>query len=119
MVAASGFSPAVRAGDLLFLTGATGGDANGVMVDNVAVQTRTALSKVTTILEAANAILDDIVEVTSYHTGLRSGFDAVDAVFREVLGTPLPAWTAVEVAGLRRPGALIELRIVVHAPLKG
>ncbi|MFT7135875.1 MAG: enamine deaminase RidA (YjgF/YER057c/UK114 family) [Akkermansiaceae bacterium] len=35
---------------------------------------------------------------------------------RDMLGLPLPAWTAVEVADLRRDGALIELRIVAHLP---
>ncbi|WP_299412345.1 Rid family hydrolase [uncultured Sulfitobacter sp.] len=116
-VAASGFSPAIRAGDLIFLTGATGADAQGVMPDDAATQTRNALQKVLTILDAAGAQPQDVVEITSYHIGLRDHFDTVDALLRETLGLPLPAWTAVEVAGLRREGAVIEMRIVVHAPL--
>lgn len=115
-VAASGFSPAVRAGDLLFLTGATGGDLHGAMPADVETQTRNALSKALTILEAAQADAGSVVELTSYHIGLNTHFDQVDRILREVLGVPLPAWTAIEVAGLRRLGALIELRIVAHAP---
>lgn len=116
-VAASGFSPAVRAGDLLFLTGATGGDEKGVMPEGANAQTRNALAKAITILDAAQGSAQSVVEVTSYHLGLKSHFDQVDAILREMLGTPLPAWTAVEVAGLRREGAVIELRIVAHIPL--
>ncbi len=86
------------------------------MPDDAATQTRNALVKVCAILAAAQAEPQSVVEMTSYHIGLQSHFDAVDAILREVLGTPLPAWTAVEVAGLRRPGALIELRIVAHIP---
>lgn len=115
-VAASGFSPAVRAGDILYLTGATGADPTGVMPEDAGTQTRNALSKVCTILEAAGADRDAVVEVTSYHVGLKHHFEAVDALMRDVLGTPLPAWTAVEVAGLRRHGAVVEFRIVAHIP---
>ncbi len=115
-VTATGFSPAVRAGDLLFLTGATGGDLNGDMPLDAATQTRNALAKVSLILEAADVNVDSIVEITSYHIGLQSHFDDVSRIFREILGLPLPAWTAIDVAGLRRPNAVIEMRIVVHAP---
>ncbi|WP_298859508.1 Rid family hydrolase [uncultured Sulfitobacter sp.] len=115
-VAASGFSPAVRAGDLLFLTGATGSDAKGVMPEGIEAQTRNALTKAITILEAADATAQSVVEATSFHIGLQTHFDQVDTILREILGVPLPAWTAVEVAGLRRPGALIELRLVAHVP---
>ena len=115
-VAASGFSPAVRAGDMLFLTGATGADASGVMPPDAESQTRNAIGKALEILAAANTDAQAVVEVTSYHIGIQDHFDAVDAILRELLGVPLPAWTAVEVAGLRRPGAVIELRIVAHAP---
>lgn len=115
-VAASGFSPAVRAGEFLFLTGATGADAAGTMPPDASCQTRNALAKVAQILAAVGADAQAVVEVTSYHIGISEHFDAVDAILREVLGVPLPAWTAVEVAGLRRPGAVIELRIVAHLP---
>lgn len=115
-VAASGFSPAVRAGDMLYLTGATGSAADGTMPDDAAQQTRNALQKSLVILAAVQADARAVVEVTSYHVGLREHFDTVDALLREMLGTPLPAWTAVEVAGLRRPGAVVEFRIVAHVP---
>lgn len=118
VVAATGFSPAVRAGNMLFLTGATGGNFQGLMPDDIEAQTRNALSKAITILEAAGTTAHSIVDVTSYHIGLNAHFAQVDGIMREMLGIPLPAWTAVEVAGLRRKGALIELRIVAHAPVK-
>jgi enamine deaminase RidA (YjgF/YER057c/UK114 family) len=116
LVAATGFSPAVRAGDFLFLTGATGGDAKGVMPPDIAAQVRNALGKALHIIGAAGGTADSIVEITSYHIGLKYHFDQVDHVMHEMLGLPLPAWTAVEVADLRRPGALIECRIVAHLP---
>ena len=50
-VAATGFSPAVRAGDFIFLTGATGGLPDGTMPATAAEQTDIALGKVAMILE--------------------------------------------------------------------
>lgn len=114
-VARTGFSPAIRAGDFLFLTGATGGIGDD-MPSDPATQTRNALDKVQSILNAAGVDLDAICEITSYHVGLSDHFETVDTLFQEILGEPLPAWTAVEVAGLRRPGAVVEFRITAFAP---
>lgn len=90
-VAASGFSPAVRAGDLLFLTRATGAGSDGEMPEDIALQTRNALEKVAMILHAADVTMEAVVEVTSYHIGLRDPFDEVSSIFHELFGTPLPA----------------------------
>lgn len=115
-VATTGFSPAVRAGDFLFLTGATGGEPDGTMPHTCTEQAKIALSKVKTILQAAGAEVGAVVELTSYHTDIAADFDATDRVLRGCLGEPLPAWTAVEVAGLRRAGARVEFRVVAHVP---
>lgn len=114
--AATGFSPAIRAGDFLFLTGATGGRADGTMPETATDQARTALDKARTVLAAAGADESHVVELTSYHRDIATTFAEVQSVLEDVFSPPIPAWTAVEVAGLRRPGALVEFRIVAHAP---
>lgn len=114
--AVTGFSPAIRAGDLLFLTGATGGRADGSMPAAAADQARIALDKAQIVLAAAGATEAHVVELTSYHRDIATTFEAVQTVLEDVFSVPIPAWTAVEVAGLRRPGALVEFRIVAHAP---
>ncbi|WP_227270603.1 Rid family hydrolase [Roseobacter weihaiensis] len=114
--ATTGFSPAVRGGDLLFLTGATGGRADGTMPKSAADQARIALEKAQIVLAAAGANEANVVELTSYHRDIATTFDAVQEVLKHVFSAPIPAWTAIEVAGLRRPGALVEFRIVAHAP---
>lgn len=116
--AASGFSPAVRAGDFLYFTGATGGDAQGVMPPDAEAQARNALGKLHHILTTAGASPDDVVEITSYHRDIDTTFAPIETVIRETFAAPLPAWTAVEVAKLRRPGALIEFRVIAHSPEK-
>ncbi|MGZ2258747.1 Rid family hydrolase [Roseobacter sp. A03A-229] len=114
--AATGFSPAIRAGDFLFLTGATGGRPDGTMPESPADQTRIALDKAQTVLAAAGANEGHVVEMTSYHVDIATTFAPVQTTLEEIFTPPLPAWTAVEVAGLRRPGALVEFRLVAHSP---
>lgn len=112
----TGFSPAVRAGEFIYLTGATGGRSDGTMPETTAEQAEIAFSKIATVLSAAGETLESITEVTSYFTDIERDFEPVEQIFRRRLAPPLPAWTAVEVARLRRPGALIELRIIAHSP---
>ena len=57
-----------------------------------------------------------IVEMTTYHVGLRDHFDRFNAVRADYVDEPFPAWTAVEVAGLRHEGAVVEIRVVAALP---
>ncbi|MEM9011183.1 MAG: RidA family protein [Pseudomonadota bacterium] len=108
-------SPGILSGGFLFLTGVTGSDAEGGMPVEPEAQFRAAFEKIQLVLEEAGLALDALVEMTSYHVGLRTHFDCFDAVRLELLTAPFPAWTAVEVAGLRRPGALVEIRAIARA----
>lgn len=111
-------SPAIRAGEFLFLTGATGGRPDGTMPADAADQARVALGKVTDTLASASSGCDDVVEITSYHVAIRETFEAIETVMHDTFASPLPAWTAVGVAELRRPGAVVEFRVVAHHPVK-
>ena len=105
-------SPAILSGNHLFLTGSTGGDANGVMPPDAETQMRNAFEKIRVILDEAGLTMDAVVEMTTYHVGLRDHFDLFNAIRLECFNAPFPAWTAVEVAGLRREGAVIEIRVI-------
>lgn len=105
-------SPAILSGNHLFLTGSTGGDANGVMPPDAETQMRNAFEKIRAILDEAGLTMDAVVEMTTYHVGLRVHFDLFNAIRLECFNAPFPAWTAVEVAGLRRDGAVIEIRVI-------
>lgn len=86
------------------------------MPRDVTAQLDAILTKLGAILAAAGLTPEAVVEMTSYHTDVADSFDEIDAKLRAALGLPLPAWTAVEVAGLRRPCATLEIRFVLHAP---
>jgi enamine deaminase RidA (YjgF/YER057c/UK114 family) len=105
-------SPGLLSGDHLFLTGMTGGDVQGRMPEDPAAQMRNAFDKIGLILKDAGLGYGAIVEMTTYHIGLRAHFDLFAAIRQDYVEEPYPAWTAVEVAGLRREGAIIEIRAI-------
>ena len=98
-------SPAIVSGDHVFLTGVTGSNAQGHMPGDPETQIRNAFEKIGLVLRA-------VVEMTTYHVGLRDHFELFDAIRLECFSEPYPAWTAVEVAGLRREGAIVEIRVI-------
>ncbi len=105
-------SPGVVAGDFVFLTGVTGALFDGTMPSAPEVQIRSAFDKIGEVLALDGLDHAAIVEMTSYHVGLRQHFDIFNAIRSEYVREPFPAWTAVEVAGLRREGAIVEIRVV-------
>ncbi len=107
--------PAILSGGFLFLTGVTGEDAEGAMPDDPEAQIRNCFRKIGLVLAEAAVTFDAIVEMTTFHVGLREHFALFDAIRLEHIREPYAAWTAVEVAGLRREGAIVEMRVVARA----
>lgn len=108
------FSPAVRVGNLVFLSGSTAGDANGNIVapGDIAGQTRYIFEKFAVILESVGGSLANIVETTDYVLSLED-YKKTAQVRRELFkGPPWPAATGVVVSGLVREGALIEIKAI-------
>jgi enamine deaminase RidA (YjgF/YER057c/UK114 family) len=106
------FSPAVRAGNLLFISGTTAVDDNLAIVgkDDIVAQTRFIFEKFGRILRAAGASFGNIVETTEYFLTM-ADYKRTAAVRREFFkGPSYPAATGVLVAGLIRKDALIEIK---------
>jgi enamine deaminase RidA (YjgF/YER057c/UK114 family) len=105
-------SPGLVAGGFVFLTGMTGSAADGTMPDDPETQIRSAFDKIGGVLALDGLDHRAIVEMTSYHVGLQDHFDLFNTIRAEYVREPFPAWTAVEVAGLRRKGAIVEIRVI-------
>lgn len=106
------FSPAVRVGRTVWISGLTATDDNLKLVHDgdLAEQTRFILGKMQRLLQSVGGSLADIVETTEYVTTFE-GYEKTAAVRREMLkGPPWPAATGVLVSGLIRKGALIEIK---------
>jgi enamine deaminase RidA (YjgF/YER057c/UK114 family) len=112
------FSPAVRAGNLLFIAGTTATDENNALVGagDIVAQTRYIYQKFAKLLAVAGASLKDVVETTEYITTTENYRGTAD-VRREVFkGAPYPTATGVIVNGLLREGALIEISAIAVIP---
>jgi len=110
---AGAYSPIVRAGDFLYVSGQVPRDpVTGEMGDDVASQTRGVLRNLQRVLGYAGAGLADVVSVTAYLATIED-WDAFNTVYREHFDVPFPTRTTVG-AGLH--GFLVEISAVAYKP---
>lgn len=114
--AAGPYSPAVRAGDWIVLSGqvpidpATGALAEG----DAAAQARQVLANIAAVLGDCGATLADVAKSTVFVTDL-GDFAAINAVYAEAFGDHRPARSTVQVAALPL-GAAVEIEVWAHRP---
>jgi 2-iminobutanoate/2-iminopropanoate deaminase len=117
MVPLSHYADAVRAGDLLFVSGCVPVDGNGELVggDDVVVQAERVFENVRQVLHAAGAGPQDVVKVTVFLTDVDDR-PAINPVRQRFFGETRPASTLVEVGRLAVPGARVEVEAVAVLP---
>ena len=108
-------SPAVRAGDLIFISGQTPVGANGENVGGtIEVQTRQVLDNVKAALALAGAAMSDVVKTTVWLEDARD-FPAFNAVYATYFPTEPPARTTAEsrlMADIK-----VEIEAIAYKPL--
>ena len=117
MVPISHYADAVRAGDLLFVSGCVPVDADGNLVggDDVVAQAERVFENIGAILAAAGAGPEDVVKVTVFLTDVDDR-PAINPVRQRFFGETRPASTLVEVGKLAVPGARVEVEAVAVLP---
>ena len=109
------YSQAVRAGDLIFVSGQIpldpGGDA--LVGDTPAEQAAQCMRNVAAVAEAAGTSLEQAVRLTIFTTDL-GAFAEINEVYAGFFGDEPPARAAVGVAALPK-GALVEIDAVLLA----
>jgi enamine deaminase RidA (YjgF/YER057c/UK114 family) len=104
------FSPAVRVGDRVWVSGQVGVDESLQPAEGMTAQARLAFKNVTRVLEDAGATLSDVVELTTFHIDLRGELEAFNKVKDEFFPKDFPAWTAIGVSQLALPELRVEIR---------
>ncbi len=107
-------SPGHLSGDHVFLSGFTGANPDGTVSDDPEVQIRTAFEKIGYVLRESGLGFDALVEMTTYHVGLKDHQELVKSIRAEYVQEPYPAWTAIEVSGFVREGAVIEIKAIAR-----
>lgn len=108
------FSPAVVTDGWLFVSGLTGiepGAPPGTIVQQLDIIFR----RLREVLQSAGCEFTDVVRTREYIT-TTDGYRETDHVRRRYFQKPFPAATGVIVAGLLRPGAVIELDADARVP---
>jgi 2-iminobutanoate/2-iminopropanoate deaminase len=108
------YSPAVRAGDFVYVSGQVPRDprTGELAGDDVATQTRQTLSNLQRVLEHAGASLADVVSVTVY-LARADDWGAMNEVYAKVFNAPFPSRTTV---GAELRGILVEINAVAYLP---
>lgn len=108
------YSPAVRAGDFVYVSGQVPRDpATGELLgSDVAEQTRQTLAKLDAVLRTAGGSLADVVSVTAYLQDIED-WDAFNRAYGEAFTPPFPTRTTV---GVALGDVLVEISAVAYLP---
>lgn len=109
------YSPAIRSGDLLFVSGQVGSRDDGTPEPDFERQVQLAFDNLTSVLKAAGCTFEDVIDVTTFHTDPEAQFDSIMAVRETAIGAPpYPNWTAVGVNWLA--GFDFEIKVIARIP---
>ena len=109
------FAAATRVGDVIWVSGQVGIDAAMKTGKGMEEQAQLAFQNLQSVLRAAGATLDDVVELVTFHTDLRGEMPAFSKVKDAFFTERYPSWSAVGVAQLAMPELCVEIRAVAVA----
>ena len=111
------YSPAVKVGNTLYVSGQIGRDASMQLVEGREAQMVQAFENLKRVLETAGASLAHVVDLTTFHTDMRDLPLFMQVRDRYFDHHPLPAWTAVGAHMLGgAAGYIVEIKAVAVLP---
>ncbi len=110
------YSPAVRAGDFIFVSGQVPVDpaTQQMVTGDIRQETRQTLSNIQRVLEGCGATLADVVKCTVY-LGDGKDFAAMNEIYAEFFGESKPARSTVA-CQFAIPGIKIEIDAIAYRP---
>jgi len=109
------YSQAVRAGDIVFLSGQLGLEpANGNLLEGFDAQTHQVFRNLRAVCQAAGGDLGDIVRLGVFLTDM-TNFARFNQIMGEYFTEPYPARAAVQVVGLPK-GGVVEAEATMVCP---
>jgi enamine deaminase RidA (YjgF/YER057c/UK114 family) len=112
-----GYSRALRAGHLIFVSGTTaaGTDGTALYPDDAYAQAQEIWRRIASTLAEAGATLDDVVQTRQYVIDI-SQWAAIGRAHGEVFRQILPTTSMVEVRRLIDPSLLVEIEAIAILP---
>jgi 2-iminobutanoate/2-iminopropanoate deaminase len=111
------YSPAVRAGDFIFVAGQgpINPETDKMELGDIRHETRLVLTNIQRILAAAGASMEDVVKCQVY-LGDGDDFAAMNEVYGEFFGTAKPARTTVVTKFVVQPEMKVEIDAIAYKP---
>ncbi len=107
------FSEAVRAGDLLFLSGQIGTDDKLQLVSgSIEGQSHQMMQNIKAVLERNNSSMSEVIKCTVFLSDIKN-WPAFNEVYVQYFKAPYPARSALAASGLAL-GALVEVECIAH-----
>lgn len=106
------YSPAVKAGGLVFIAGQVGLHPDGTLPGSAPEQIELAFKRLGVILAHEGLGFADLVELVSYHVRIDEQLAAFGEIKARYITGDFPAWTMLGVAALARPGLVVEIKAV-------
>ena len=103
------FSPAIRTGNLLFVTGQVG------QGDDVAAQTRATLERINALVEAGGSTMANVVKCTVFLTDI-ADYAAMNDAYRPYFPEPRPARSTFQIVSLAGPTSKVEIECIAVVP---
>ena len=108
------FSPAVRAGDFIYVSGQVPANAEGeIVVGGIEAQTRQVMENLKKVLALAGATLDDVCKSTVWLQDARD-FGAFNRIYMSYFGENKPARSTTEARLM--VDAKVEIDVVAYKP---
>lgn len=110
-------SPAVRAGDYIFVSGQVpvNPGTGEIIGQTVGEQTEVVLQRINTILQAAGSSLTDVIKTTVFMTNIKQ-FAEMNEAYQKLFPNKLPARSCVEIK--LAIDVTVEIEAIAYAPKK-
>jgi 2-iminobutanoate/2-iminopropanoate deaminase len=106
------YSPAVRAGDFLVVSGQTGTRDGALVQGGLGPECRQVFANLRNVLQSNGASLGDVVKTTVFLVDM-ADFAAMNTIYAEEFGENRPARSTIAVAALP-VGARVEIEAWAH-----
>jgi len=106
------YSQGIICGNLLFVSGQLGADADGNLPDSVTEQAEWSLRNISSIVQAAGSSMEKVVKCQVFLTDM-GDFSAVNQIYAQFFPTPCPARSCIQVCALPK-GAKVEVEAIAE-----
>ena len=104
------FNNGIKVGNQLWVAG-----MEGEVTGDIEAETKSALEKVRSVLQAGGLDLKDVVAVQVYLADIKD-FQKMNGVYSRMFGAHRPARTTVQVAGLPGDQLRVEIDAIAYVP---